>query len=84
MAYCFARRLMSTATSTGSMERIAPAVSPSDERVQLLLQRVTRVDFERVYAIRKRELSLPRYRLLDEDQLRQVSYSSCTGVHTVQ
>ena len=51
----------------------APSVSASDESVQQLLLRMTGRDFERVYAARKQELNLPQYRLLSEDQLRQVS-----------
>lgn len=59
-------------SSTRAAVEASPAVGMEDERVQALLQRMTGVDFNRVYATRKEELTLPRYRLLSEKQLREV------------
>ena len=65
----FVSRAVRYCSSTTS----APSVSASDESVQQLLLRITGQDFERLYAARKQDLNLPQYRLLSEEQLREVS-----------
>ena len=54
---------------------LTPAVSVDDERVQDYLGYMTGIQFDRLYVKQKEELSLPKYRLLTEEQLKRVSVS---------
>lgn len=65
-------RLYSSSSSSSSVAKISTAVGVEDERVQQILRRVTGMDFDRVFATQKEDLTLPRYRLLSEEQLKQV------------
>ena len=52
---------------------LTPAVSVDDERVQDYLGHMTGIQFDCLYVKQKEELSLPKYRLLTEEQLKRVS-----------
>ena len=47
-------------------------VSVDDSRVQELLMRMTGMDLDRVFSSRKEPLTLPRYKLMDAEQLKKV------------
>lgn len=47
-------------------------VSVDDSRVQELLLRMTGMDLDRVFLARKEPLTLPRYKLMDAEQLKEV------------
>lgn len=47
-------------------------VSVDDGRVQELLLRMTGMDLDRVFLARKEPLTLPRYKLMDAEQLKEV------------
>ncbi len=49
-----------------------PEVSVEDRRVQDLLTRLTCVDFDRVFAAQQEPLTVPKYKLMTEEQLKQV------------
>lgn len=48
-------------------------VSVDDSRVQELLMRMTGMDLDRVFLSRKEPLTLPRYKLMDAEQLKKVA-----------
>ena len=51
-------------------------VSVDDSRVQELLMRMTGMDLDRVFSSRKEPLTLPRYKLMDAEQLKKVTLPS--------
>ena len=57
---------------TGGVET-SPAVTFDDERVEVLLKRMTGKDFDKIFAIRVEELEVPKYQLMSDDQLQEVS-----------
>ena len=48
-------------------------VSVDDSRVKELLMRMTGMDLDRVFLSRKEPLTLPRYKLMDSEQLKKVA-----------
>ena len=48
-------------------------VSVDDSRVQELLMRMTGMDLDQVFLSRKEPLTLPRYKLMDAEQLKKVA-----------
>jgi len=44
-----------------------------DSRVQELLRRMTGMDLDRVFVSRREPLALPRYKLMNEQQLKKVT-----------
>ena len=48
-------------------------VDVDDSRVQELLMRMTGMDLDRVFLSRKEPLTLPRYKLMDAEQLKKVA-----------
>lgn len=48
-------------------------VSVDDSRVQELLRRMTGMDLDRVFVSRREPLALPRYKLMNEQQLKKVT-----------
>ena len=49
-----------------------------DSRVQKLLTRMTGMELDRVFVSRREPLALPRYKLMDEQQLKKVTSTLLT------
>ena len=54
-----------------------------DSRVQKLLTRMTGMELDRVFVSRREPLALPRYKLMDEQQLKKVTSTllTYTSIH---